>query len=120
MNERSDGSSSPTHPVNPDRPAFLDVSSVAPVEVAPGITWRQLTETEHADAWLIDFGPDSTWPEVAVHGTEERYFVLSGEVIEGDRVAGPGTYVTFAPGSTHQPRSITGAQILGINLARTP
>jgi quercetin dioxygenase-like cupin family protein len=96
----------------------LDVTAVDAVEIAPGIHRRTLTETEHARAWLIDFAPGTTWPEIDFHDTEERYYVLSGEVLEGDQVHGPGTYVTFAPGSQHQPGSLTGAQMLGINLVR--
>lgn len=43
--------------------------------------------------------------------------MLSGEVIEGERRHGAGSYVVFAPGSRHRPRSDTGARMLGINLA---
>lgn len=106
------------HAEAPARMTCLDVADVEAVEVAPGISRQTLTETEHARAWLIDFAPNTTWPEVDVHDTEERYFVLSGEVLEGDHVHGPGTYVTFAAGSQHQPSSVTGARMLGINLAR--
>ena len=102
----------------PSQMTCLDVATVEPVEVAPGISRRTLTETEHARAWLIDFAPGTTWPEVDVHDTEERYYVLSGEVLEGDHVHGPGSYVTFAAGSRHRPSSVIGAQMLGINLAR--
>ena len=34
--------------------------------------------------WLIDFAPGTEWPEVDVHAAEERYYVVSGEVIEGE------------------------------------
>jgi quercetin dioxygenase-like cupin family protein len=96
----------------------LDVTSVEPIEVAPGILRRTLTETEHARGWLLDFEPGTTWPEVDHHPTEERYYVLDGEFIEGDRVHPAGTYVTFAPGSRHRPRTETGGRMLGINLTR--
>lgn len=94
----------------------INVNEVAGVEVAPGITRRILPTTASARAWLIEFEPATQWPEDDVHVGEERYFVLSGEVIEGDRKYGPGTYVVFADGSSHRPRSDIGASMLGINI----
>ncbi|MER5377411.1 cupin domain-containing protein [Streptomyces sp. NPDC002553] len=85
-------------------------------EVAPGIVRRRLPRTDHARGWLIDFAPGSQWPEVDVHESEERYFVLAGEVIEGEERHGPGTYVVFAPGSRHRPRTEHGARMLGITV----
>jgi hypothetical protein len=38
--------------------------------------------------------------------------VLSGEVIEGDRRHGPGSYVVFAQGTSHRPRTETGVRTL--------
>ena len=52
---------------------------------------RRLPQTEHAGAWLIDFAPGTEWPEVDVHATEERYYVVSGEVIEWEERYGAGT-----------------------------
>jgi len=94
----------------------LQVNDVDTVEIAPGIIRRQLPKTEYAGGWMIDFAPGTQWPEVDVHDTEERYYVISGEVIEGEHRLGPGSYVLFAPGSRHQPRSETGARMLGISL----
>ncbi|MFF7994701.1 cupin domain-containing protein [Kitasatospora xanthocidica] len=94
----------------------LLVDEVEPVEVAPGIVRRRLTATGYARGWLIDFAPGSRWPEVDVHGTEERYFVLSGEVIEGEERHPAGSYVVFAPGSSHRPRTETGARMLGFTV----
>ncbi|RKT20185.1 ChrR-like protein with cupin domain [Streptomyces sp. 1114.5] len=92
------------------------VDEVEAVEVAPGIVRRRLTATGYARGWLIDFAPGSRWPEVDVHATEERYFVLSGEVIEGEERHPAGSYVTFAPGSRHRPRTESGARMLGITV----
>lgn len=94
----------------------VQVDGVAPVEVAAGIMRHRLPETEYARGWLIDFAPGTEWPEVDVHATEERYYVVSGEVIEGEERHGPGTYVVFAPGSRHRPRTKTGARMLGITI----
>jgi hypothetical protein len=43
--------------------------------------------------------------------------VLSGEVIEGEERHPAGSYVVFAPGSRHRPRTESGARMLGITLA---
>ncbi|MEU4224943.1 cupin domain-containing protein [Nonomuraea sp. NPDC026600] len=94
----------------------VHIDDIEPVEVAPGIVRRRLTATEGARGWLIDFAPGTQWPEVDVHEGEERYYVLSGEVIEGETRYQAGTYVVFAAGSRHQPRTETGARMLGINL----
>ncbi|MFE5587860.1 cupin domain-containing protein [Kitasatospora sp. NPDC056531] len=102
--------------VNDGLKTTLLAGDVEPVEVGPGIVRRRLTATGYARGWLIDFAPGSQWPEVDVHHTEERYYVLSGEVIEGDERHPAGSYVVFAPGSSHRPRTETGARMLGITL----
>ena len=95
---------------------IVSVDQVPTEEVAPGITRRRLTATANARAWLIDFAPQTTWPATDHHEAEERYYVLSGEVVEGAEHYPAGTYVTFHPGSCHRPSSETGASILGFNL----
>ncbi|GAA2446654.1 cupin domain-containing protein [Streptomyces mauvecolor] len=94
----------------------VDVAEVVTREVAPGITSRRLLPTDHARGWLIDFAPGSEWPEVDVHTEEERYYVISGEVIDVGRVFGAGSYVVFDAGTSHRPRSVVGARMLGISV----
>lgn len=94
----------------------VQVDEVEPVEVAPGIRRRRLSTTEWASGWLYDFAPGAEWPEVDVHEGEERYYVVSGEFVDRGRRLGPGSYVVFAPGSRHQPRTETGARMLGISI----
>jgi hypothetical protein len=98
----------------------LHVDDVPAEEVAPGITRRRLTRSEHARGWLIDFGPGTTWPDTDHHEDEERYFVLSGEIVEGAARYPAGTYVTFHAGSSHRPGSETGGSMLGISLLTGP
>ncbi|MGW2825738.1 cupin domain-containing protein [Streptomyces sp. NPDC001443] len=107
-----------TDPASGARPPVLalHVDDLPERRIAPGIVRRDLPATGRACGWLIDFAPGSRWPHVDTHDAEERYYVLSGEVIEDGRRHGPGTYVVFAPGSSHRPRSETGARILGIDL----
>lgn len=96
----------------------VNVDEVEPEEVVPGIVRRQMPATQWARGWMYDFAPGAEWPEVDVHDTEERYYVVSGEFIDRCRRLGPGSYVVFAPGSTHRPRTETGARMLGISLSR--
>jgi len=62
------------------------------------------------------FAPGAEWPEVDVHEGEERYYVISGEFLDRDHRLGLGSYVMFAPGSSHRPRTETGARMLGISI----
>lgn len=94
----------------------VHVDDVEPVQVASGVVRRPLPHTDRARGWLIDFAPGSEWPAVDHHEGEERYFVISGEIVEGDRRYGAGTYVVFSPGTSHRPRTDIGARILGINM----
>ena len=95
---------------------ILHVDEVEPVEVVPGIIRRRLPATEWARGWMYDFAPGTEWPEVDVHECEERYYVVSGEFIDRGQHLGPGSYVVFAPGSTHRPRTETGARMIGISI----
>ncbi|MGH9232360.1 MAG: hypothetical protein ACRD0R_03325 [Acidimicrobiales bacterium] len=61
------------------------VDDLPALVVAPGVVRRQLLTTEFARGWVVDFAPGSEWPETDVHDAEERYFVLSGEIIEGEQ-----------------------------------
>lgn len=98
-------------------PMAIHVDDVPAIEVAPGITRRALTATADVRGWLIDFAPGTVWPAVDHHVTEERYYVLEGEVLDGEATYPAGTYVTFPAGSSHQPRTSIGARMLGFNLA---
>ncbi|MFI6501846.1 cupin domain-containing protein [Nonomuraea typhae] len=95
---------------------ILNVDEVEPVEVVPGIVRRRLPATPWARGWMYDFAPGAEWPENDVHESEERYYVVSGEFIDRGERLGPGSYVVFAPGSRHRPRTETGARMLGITI----
>ena len=95
---------------------ILYVDDLEPVEVVPGIIRRRLPATAWARGWMYDFAPGTEWPEDDVHEGEERYFVISGEFIDRGHRLGPGSYVVFAPGSTHRPATETGARMLGISI----
>jgi quercetin dioxygenase-like cupin family protein len=101
-------------------PVAVDTAEIEPEPVGDGIVRRDLLDTGRARGWIIDFAPGTEWPVVDHHDSEERYFVLSGEVIDGVQRYGPGTYVVFPPGSRHRPRTDQGASMLGINIAVCP
>ena len=99
--------------------SFLPVSvdEVAPVEIGPGCLRRDLPSVGAVRVWVVEIAPGSRWPHVDVHGPSgEEFLVVSGELIEGDRRLGPGTYVLFGPGSEHRPRTETGVRLFGFNL----
>jgi hypothetical protein len=97
-------------------------ASAVAIDAVPGIAFgagcvrRDLPAPPGARAWLIEMAADSVWPRVERHDTGEAYFVLSGEVIEGDMRYPAGTQVVFAPGSRHRPRTETGARLFGFHL----
>jgi quercetin dioxygenase-like cupin family protein len=93
------------------------IDDLTPTYVAPGITRRDLPATDRASGWVIDFEPGTEWPDVDHHHDEERYLVVSGEIIEGKKRYPAGSYVIFSPGSRHRPRSDSGGRIVGINIA---
>lgn len=92
----------------------LSVFDIEAEPVTDGITRRRIHRSDFASSWLIEFAPGSCWPEVDRHTREEWYYVLRGEILEGNRCHPAGTYVRFLPGSSHRPHSRTGAVILGI------
>jgi quercetin dioxygenase-like cupin family protein len=98
------------------RPTVVDTATVERLTVTEGIVRRRLPSTANASGWIIDFAAGTQWPAIDHHDTEERYFVLSGEVIEGDETYPAGSYVVFPAGSQHQPRTEVGATMLGINI----
>ncbi|GIJ29584.1 hypothetical protein Vqi01_47460 [Micromonospora qiuiae] len=94
----------------------VNVDEVPPVELGPGVHVRALPGMPGIRTWVIDIAPGTEWPDLDVHETYgEAYFVVSGEVIEGDSIHGPGTYVAFGPKTSHRPRTETGVRAFGFN-----
>jgi anti-sigma factor ChrR (cupin superfamily) len=100
----------------PDVIATL-VDAAPVVDIGPGCTRRDLPANAGVRTWIVDIAPGAQWPYVDHHDEYgEEVFVVSGELIEGDRRYGPGQHLCYAPGSSHQPRSDTGVRLFGINL----
>ncbi len=106
----------PPEQVLPGQTLAVAVGEVPPVELGPGVRVRTLPGMPGIRPWVIDLDPGAVWPDLDVHEAYgEAYFVVSGEVVEGDRVHGPGSYVAFGPRTSHRPRTETGARVFGFN-----
>ncbi|HVU30368.1 MAG TPA: cupin domain-containing protein [Sphingomicrobium sp.] len=98
-------------------PSALRPEDVEPVEIGPGCTRRDLPASAGIRAWIVDMEPGSQWPFEDVHGaTGEQLWVVSGEIIEGNRRYGAGTYLSYGPNSSHRPRTESGVRLFGINV----
>lgn len=99
------------------RERAVPVDEIVPVQVGPGCVRRDLPRTADVRAWVVDIAPGCQWPYVDVHDAAgEHVYVVSGELIEGDRRYPAGTYLRYSPNSTHRPRTETGVRLFGINL----
>ena len=95
----------------------LTPEDVEPVEVGPGCFRRDLPSTAGARAWIVDIEPGSQWPYEDLHDVRgEQVWVVSGELIEGDRRFGAGTYLNYGPDSRHRPRTESGVRLFGFNV----
>lgn len=96
-------------------PMAVPVEEAASTEVGPGCSLRHLPSSGPVRAWVADMAPGSQWPVLDVHEFGELAYVVSGELIEDGRRYGPGTYLHYPPGSSHQPRTDLGVRLFGIN-----
>lgn len=95
----------------------IHVDDVAVVVVGPGCTRRDLPSGDGVRAWIVDIAAGAQWPHTDHHDVQgEEVYVVSGELIEGDRRYSAGYSLTFGPHSSHRPRSDTGVRLFGINL----
>lgn len=102
--------------VGPGQVVPVNVDDVPPTELGPGVRVRTLPGMPGIRTWVIDLEPGAEWPDLDVHESYgEAYFVVHGEIIEGEHTYGPGTYVAFGPQTSHRPRTETGARAFGFN-----
>jgi len=101
-----------------DRPAMQawDIDAMPARQIGEGCTRRDLPAGRGLRVWVVDMAPGAQWPVFEHHETGESYYVISGEIIEGDKRLRAGTYVCFAPDSRHRPHTETGVRLIGMNL----
>ncbi len=94
----------------------MRIDDLPAVVVGPGCSRRDLPSSVGVRVWVVDMAAGSQWPHVDHHDGGEEFYVVSGEVIEGDLRYRAGTYVTFARDSSHRPRTEIGVRLFGFNL----
>jgi anti-sigma factor ChrR (cupin superfamily) len=94
-----------------------DVEHAAAIVIGPGCTRRDLPARAGVRIWVVDIAAGAQWPHVDQHDAMGEFvYVVSGELIEGDRRYGPGHHLAYAAHSRHQPRTDTGVRLYGFNL----
>lgn len=94
----------------------INPADVEPVIVGPGCLRRDLPNAGGLRVWIVEMAPGAEWPHVDHHDAYgEQVLVIDGEMIEGDRRIGPGSFLNFAANSSHRPRTETGVRLFGVN-----
>jgi hypothetical protein len=94
----------------------IDPAEMEPVVVGPGCFRRDLPNVAGLRIWIVEMAPGAEWPYVDEHDAYgEQVLVVEGEMIEGDRRIGPGSFLSFGAFSSHQPRTETGVRLFGVN-----
>jgi hypothetical protein len=95
----------------------VTAEDIAPLKIGPGCYRRDLPGPSGARMWIVDMEPGARWPYEDQHGEQgEQVWIVSGDLVEGERCFGPGTYLSFGPHSAHQPRTERGVRLFGINV----
>lgn len=103
---------------NPIGLEAIDSDSLPVVHIGEGCTRIDFPPRQGVRKWVVDMAPGAIWPHVDHHDEQgEDVFVVSGEVIEGEKRYGAGTFLNFAPNSSHRPRTDRGVRLFGFNLA---
>ncbi|MFD6111491.1 anti-sigma factor [Streptomyces yangpuensis] len=97
---------------------LVHVEDIAPTEVVPGILHKPPPAVQRARGWVYDFAPGTRWPEETCTKPSKATPWWSGEFIDCGRRLTAGSFVVFAPGSTHRPLIQSVARMIGITLLK--
>ncbi len=101
--------------MTPPASKFLDVPAMPwrDFDDAPGVSFKVLKTHRPGTGvtLLLRFATGAAYPAHR-HPAGEEYYVLEGELTDGGRAYGAGTYVYHPPGSVHRPSSGKGATLL--------
>lgn len=98
----------------------LCTDEVPRIEVGDGCYRRDLPSAASVRAWIVEMTPGSMWPHVDQHPDGEDVYVIEGEMVEGNMRFPAGSYLHFAPGSSHQPSTDIGVRLIGWNPKGAP
>lgn len=98
----------------------LHAGEATRIEIGAGCYRRDLPSVPGVRAWIVEMAPGSEWPHVDQHPEGEDVYVIEGEMIEGERRFPAGSYLHFAAGSSHRPRTETGVRLIGWNPRQGP
>jgi anti-sigma factor ChrR (cupin superfamily) len=102
-----------------EAPTRTDLRVVDPeqlewIATSPGIRKRVLHDDPMTGAHtlLVEFQPGAATSKLGPHPNGEEIYVIRGTFLDGDRRCPAGTFLHYAPGSAHQPRSDEGCLCL--------
>jgi len=74
----------------------LNVDGIDAIVVGDGCFRRDLPARDGVRVWVVDMAPGAIWPKVDDHDEYgEDIFVVSGELIEGERRLAAGSFLSF-------------------------
>ncbi len=78
-----------------------------------GVSWKKIhfDKASGNSVVLLRFEAGAEYAAHA-HPKGEEYWIISGELQEGSKLYGAGTYVIHPPGSKHKPKSPSGCVVL--------
>jgi mannose-6-phosphate isomerase-like protein (cupin superfamily) len=97
------------------RKEFGEYDFIDPIPKDIGFMKLSYDKASAQGAYMMRMAPGAT-TERHVHKRREEYYIVAGDLIESDgTVLGPGDFVIYPPGSTHNSRTETGCLILAID-----
>ena len=94
------------------------IQNAEAIHVGPGCIRRDLPSFNGSRAWIVEIEAGYSWPYPDQHDQKgELVLVMSGDLVEGEKTFGPGSYLIYGPNSVHTPSTKTGVRLFGLNAA---